>query len=166
MRQLLIMLLLWLPLSAQAAIDSFEFRDDEARERFQHLTAELRCPKCQNQNIADSNSPIAQDLRTEIHRMVQQGDSDQDIIDFMVARYGEFVLYRPRVTAQTLALWYGPFVLLAIGAVVVLVMTRRRKRAGSSDGAGNGPADVLDPSQGLSAAERHRLDELLKQDKK
>jgi len=166
MRPLLIMLLLWLPLSAQAAIDSFEFRDDEARQRFQHLTAELRCPKCQNQNIADSNSPIAQDLRTEIHRMVQQGDSDQDIIDFMVARYGEFVLYRPRVTAQTLVLWYGPFVLLAIGAVVVLVMTRRRKRAGSSDAAGSGSVDVLDPSQGLSAAERHRLDELLKQDKK
>jgi cytochrome c-type biogenesis protein CcmH len=166
MRQLLIMLVLWLPLSALAAIDSFEFRDDEARERFRHLIAELRCPKCQNQNIADSNSPIAQDLRTEIHRMVQQGDSDQAIIDFMVARYGEFVLYRPRVTAQTLVLWYGPFVLLAIGAVVVLVMTRRRKRAGSSGGSGNGPVDAADPSQGLSAAERHRLDELLKQDKK
>ncbi|UTW10010.1 cytochrome c-type biogenesis protein [Marinobacterium rhizophilum] len=162
MRQLLIALLLWLPLTTQAAIDSFEFRDEATRERFQSLTAELRCPKCQNQNIADSNSPIAEDLRTEIHRMLQQGDSDQDIVDFMVARYGEFVLYRPRLTPQTLVLWYGPFGLLAIGAVVILVMTRRRRRA-SNDGAA---ADVAEPAETLSAAERRRLEELLKQDDK
>jgi cytochrome c-type biogenesis protein CcmH len=162
MRHFLFALLLGLPLWAQAAIDSFEFRDEATRERFQSLTAELRCPKCQNQNIADSNSPIAEDLRTEIHRMLQQGDSDQDIVDFMVARYGEFVLYRPRVTAQTLVLWYGPFGLLAIGAVVILVMTRRRKKAGS---AGETP-DVVEHAEALSVAERRRLEELLKQDDK
>lgn len=166
MRHLLIALLLWLPLTAQAAIDSFEFSDEATRERFYSLTAELRCPKCQNQNIADSNSPIAQDLRTEIHRMLQQGDSDQDIVDFMVARYGEFVLYRPRVTAQTLVLWYGPFGLLAVGAVVVLVMTRRRKKAlrpGIPAGSESGQTEPVEP---LSDAERHRLDKLLKQDEK
>ncbi len=166
MRHLLIVLLLWLPLTAQAAIDSFEFRDEATRERFHSLSAELRCPKCQNQNIADSNSPIALDLRTELHRMLQQGDSDQEIVDFMVARYGEFVLYRPRVTAQTLVLWYGPFGLLAIGAVVVLVMTRRRKktpRPGVAAGPESGP---LEPAEPLSDAERQRLDKLLKQDEK
>ncbi len=162
MRHLLIALLLWLPLWAQAAIDSFEFRDEATRDRFHQLTAELRCPKCQNQNIADSNSPIAEDLRTEIHRMLQQGDSDQDIVDFMVARYGEFVLYRPRVTSQTLILWYGPFGLLAVGVVVILVMTRRRRKAGSPDAA----PDAIEPAETLSAAERRRLDELLKQDDK
>nr|WP_067287512.1 cytochrome c-type biogenesis protein [Marinobacterium profundum] len=166
MRHLLIMLLLWLPLTAQAAIDSFEFRDEATRERFYSLTAELRCPKCQNQNIADSNSPIAQDLRNEIHRMLQQGDSDQEIVDFMVARYGEFVLYRPRVTAQTLVLWYGPFGLLAIGVVVIVVMTRRRKKAprpGVPEVQETGPLEPVEP---LSDAERHRLDKLLKQDEK
>ncbi|ANG61775.1 signal transduction protein [Marinobacterium aestuarii] len=166
MRHLLIALLLWLPLTALAAIDSFEFSDEATRERFYSLTAELRCPKCQNQNIADSNSPIAQDLRNEIHRMLQQGDSDQDIVDFMVARYGEFVLYRPRVTAQTLVLWYGPFGLLAIGALVVLVMTRRRKKAPRPGVSASSEPGPLEPVEPLSDAERQRLDELLKQDEK
>lgn len=153
----LLLLALLMPMAAQAAIDSFEFRDEATRERFHSLTAELRCPKCQNQNIADSNSPIAEDLRREIHRMLQQGESDQAIIDFMVARYGEFVLYRPRLTSQTLVLWYGPFGLLAIGALVVVLLTRKRKQH-QPDGA--------DPAHQLSVAEKRRLDELLKQDDK
>ncbi len=156
-RRILFILALWLPLSAQAAIDAFEFRDDTTRERFAHLTAELRCPKCQNQNIADSNSPIASDLRHEIHRMLQDGASDEEIVDFMVARYGEFVLYRPRLDNQTLLLWYGPFGLLLIGAVVVLVLTRKRRRAVD---------DPTHPEHHLSEAEQRRLDQLLKQDEK
>ncbi|NVK42639.1 MAG: cytochrome c-type biogenesis protein CcmH [Oceanospirillaceae bacterium] len=155
--RLLLALALWLPLAAQAAIDAFEFKDEATRERFQHLTAELRCPKCQNQNIADSNSPIASDLRHEIHRMLQEGASDDDIVDFMVARYGDFVLYRPRLNNETLLLWYGPFGLLLIGAVVVLVLTRKRRRAVAAD---------EHPEHHLSAAEKRRLDELLKQDEK
>ncbi len=157
MRRLLILLLLFVPLSLQAAIDSFEFKDDATRERFYTLTAELRCPKCQNQNIADSNSPIAEDLRKEIHGMLQRGEPDQAIVDFMVARYGEFVLYRPRMTTQTLVLWYGPFGLLAIGAVVVVLLTRKRKPR---------TPDSAHPEHNLSVAEKHRLDELLKQDEK
>ena len=157
LRQGLVLLALLMPVAAQAAIDSFEFRDEATRERFHSLTAELRCPKCQNQNIADSNSPIAEDLRREIHRMLQQGESDQAIVDFMVARYGEFVLYRPRLTSQTLVLWYGPFGLLAIGALVVLLLTRKRKQR---------QADSTQPEHQLSVAEKRRLDELLKQDDK
>ncbi|MFC6669745.1 cytochrome c-type biogenesis protein [Marinobacterium aestuariivivens] len=158
MKRLLFLLALWLPLSAQAAIDTFEFRDEATRERFQRLTAELRCPKCQNNNIADSNSPIAEDLRVEIHRMLQAGESDEAIVDFMVARYGEFVLYRPRMTGHTMLLWYGPFGLLVIGAIVVLVLTRRRRDRGTG-------ADDH-PESGLSEAEKRRLDELLKQEEK
>lgn len=158
MKSVLLMLALWLPLAATAAIDTFEFRDEAMRERFQRLTAELRCPKCQNQNIADSNSPIAEDLRVEIHRMLQAGESDEAIVDFMVTRYGEFVLYRPRMTASTMLLWYGPFGLLAIGAIVVLVLTRKRRSAAGGAGAA--------PESGLSEAEKRRLDELLKQEEK
>lgn len=157
MKRLLLILACWLPLAVQAAIDTLEFKDEATRERFQRLTTELRCPKCQNQNIADSNSPIAEDLRHEIHRMLQDGASDEAIIDFMVARYGEFVLYRPRMSDETLLLWYGPFGLLLIGAVVVLVLTRKRRRDAS---------DEEHPEHSLSEAEQRRLDALLKQDEK
>ncbi len=113
--------------SVSAAIDTYEFKDDASRDRFQSLTQELRCPKCQNQNLADSGSPIALDLRREVYRMVDAGQSNDAIIDFMVARYGEFVLYRPRVSSTTNVLWYGPFAMLGVGAVVVLLLVRRRK---------------------------------------
>ena len=128
MRLAIIVFTLFLSMAANATIDTYEFKDDATRERFQQLTNELRCPKCQNQNLAGSNSPIASDLRREIYRMVEDGQSDEQIVDFMVARYGEFVLYRPRVTGNTWVLWYGPFVLLALGAVVLLLLTRKRKK--------------------------------------
>ena len=139
-------------LPVAAAIDTYEFKDEVTRTRFQALAAELRCPKCQNQNIADSNSPIAEDLRAELHRMLQGGASDTEIVDFMVTRYGEFVLYRPRVSEQTYLLWYGPAVLMIIGIVVVLLISRKRKT----------PADK--PNNQLSAREQQRLNDLLKQD--
>ena len=135
------------------AIDTYEFKDDLTRERFQALSAELRCPKCQNQNIADSNSPIAKDLRDELYRMLDSGASDSAIVDFMVDRYGEFVLYRPRVSGQTYLLWYAPAGLFIIGIVVVIALTRRKKAAGKSA-----------EKEGLSTQEQQRLDALLKQD--
>ena len=84
---------------AHAAIDTYEFANDAERDRFRELTKELRCPKCQNQDIADSNAPIATDLRREIYRMLGEGKDNQQILDFMVARYGDFVLYKPALTA-------------------------------------------------------------------
>ncbi|MBV1789372.1 cytochrome c-type biogenesis protein CcmH [Marinobacterium sp. D7] len=141
--------------TAQATIEAYEFDDKATEERFQQLTEELRCPKCQNNNIADSNSPIASDLRREVYRMLNQGASDDEVIDFMVTRYGEFVLYRPRVTEMTWILWYGPFVLLGIGALAVLLISRRRRQS-TAEG----------PKVGLDAAERERLNQLLEQDKK
>lgn len=128
MRSIIVVCMLFFSFAANATIDTYEFKDDANRERFQQLTNELRCPKCQNQNLAGSNSPIASDLRREIHRMVEEGKQDAEITDYMVTRYGEFVLYRPRMSASTWILWYGPFVLVAIGFAIVLLITRKRKR--------------------------------------
>lgn len=115
------------------------------------LTEELRCPKCQNQNIADSNAPIANDLRREIHRMLDEGQSDEQIVDFLVTRYGDFVMYRPPLTAKTLLLWFGPAALLLLALLVVLNIVRRRRQAASA------PTVTAE----LSDAERQRLSQLL-----
>ena len=87
---------------ARAAIDTYEFKGEVERERFRSLTEELRCPKCQNQNIADSNAPIATDLRREIYRMLDDGRSDKEIVDFLVMRYGDFVMYKPPLDSRCL----------------------------------------------------------------
>ncbi|MEG1039769.1 cytochrome c-type biogenesis protein [Pseudomonas sp. NUPR-001] len=133
----------------QAAIDTYQFADDAERERYHDLTKELRCPKCQNQDIADSNAPIAADLRREIFRMLGEGKSNQQIIDFMVDRYGDFVRYKPELTARTWLLWFGPGALL-VGGFGLLALIVRKRRAQAA--AGN--AD-------LSPEERERLAKLL-----
>jgi cytochrome c-type biogenesis protein CcmH len=97
-------------------------------ERFQKLAAELRCLVCQNQSLADSHADLAGDMRREIHAMMARGDTDQQIIDFLVERYGDFVRYRPPLKASTVMLWAGPFILLGAGAIMVMVMVRRRAR--------------------------------------
>ncbi|NQZ26400.1 MAG: cytochrome c-type biogenesis protein CcmH [Colwellia sp.] len=107
-------------------VDTYEFHDEVTKIRFQALTKELRCPKCQNQNLADSNSPIAADLRKELYELLQQGKADSEIVNFMVDRYGEFVLYRPRVSSLTYVLWFGPIVLILLGIIVVIVIVRRK----------------------------------------
>ncbi|WP_181296641.1 cytochrome c-type biogenesis protein [Pseudomonas sp. Q2-TVG4-2] len=152
MRQLIrgVLLALCLAGGAQAAIDAYEFKDEAERERYRTLVEELRCPKCQNQNIADSNAPIAMDLRREIYRMLGEGQSNEQIIDYLVARYGDFVRYKPPVNAKTLVLWYGPVALLVLGGGVLAVILMRRRR-GMADQASNT----------LSEAERARLATLL-----
>lgn len=130
MKRLLIACLLGLSLAgvAHAAIDTYEFKDEAERERFRTLTQELRCPKCQNQNIADSNAPIATDLRREIFRMLEEGQSNREIADFLVMRYGDFVLYKPPVDARTYLLWFGPAALLGGGLLLLGVLVVRRRR--------------------------------------
>jgi len=104
--------------------------DPVAEARLMHLSSELRCLVCQNQTIADSNAELAVDLRNEIREKIQTGMSDAEIKDFMVARYGDFVLYRPPVKNTTLVLWVGPFLLLAVGGgILVFNLRRRRKQA-------------------------------------
>lgn len=116
-------------LSALAApIDVYEFPTETDRDRYQKLVEELRCPKCQNQNLTDSNSQIAVDLRGEVARMVQEGKGDREIVDFMVARYGDFVLYRPPVQSNTYVLWLGPSVMFGLGVIVFLVIVLRRSK--------------------------------------
>ncbi len=107
-------------------VETFEFRDEVTKIRFQALSKELRCPKCQNQNLADSNSPIAADLRFELYDLLQQGKADSEIVNYMVARYGEFVLYRPRVSSLTYILWFGPALLILTGIIVVIIILRRK----------------------------------------
>lgn len=109
-----------------SVVEVKEFSSDELRDRFQVLVNELRCPKCQNQNLADSNSPISADLRTEIFRMLEEGKSDQEIIDFLVVRYGEFVMYRPPIKTTTLVLWLTPALLFVVGIFIVLFIRRRQ----------------------------------------
>jgi len=118
--------------------------DPGLERRVASLAHELRCLVCQNQTLADSNAPLAQDLRNQIREQLRAGKSERDVIDFMVARYGDFVLYRPPFKATTVALWTGPFVLLALGAW--LLVRRVRKRA---------------PPPELTEAERRRAAQLL-----
>ena len=94
----------------------------------QRLSEELRCLVCQNQTLADSHAELAQDLKQEIREMAAKGMSDQAIIDYLVARYGDFVRYRPPLKASTLLLWLGPFALMLIGAIGLVVMLRRREK--------------------------------------
>lgn len=127
-RRLLTLLLLALAGTA-LALDPFEFKDAEEEARFRALSHELRCVMCQNQSLADSNAQIAGDLRRQVLELIRQGKSDQEVKDFLVERYSEFVLYKPPVTPATWLLWFGPLVILLGGGVVVFFAIRRRARA-------------------------------------
>jgi len=136
-------------ISAMAAIDIHEFANDVERDRYQSFIDEMRCPKCQNQNLAGSDSPIAMDLRNQLYAMIKDGRSDKEIVDFMVERYGEFILYRPRLSPSTLILWALPVLLLALGGVVLLLIVRKRRMAS------------IDAATSLSSEEQQKLNDLL-----
>jgi cytochrome c-type biogenesis protein CcmH len=109
------------------AIDSEQAFDDPVlQDRYEKLVAEVRCVTCQNQNIKDSNAFIASDLRREIRRMIGEGKSNGEIKDFLVTRYGDFVLYRPRFEGKTLALWIAPFLLVLFGGFALVRVVRHR----------------------------------------
>ena len=133
--------------TAQASIREHEFETEAQRQLYQTLTQELRCPKCQNQNIADSNAPLSADMRDRTYTMIMEGKSREEIIDYMVARYGNFVHYRPPFNWYTSILWWGPLLIIAIGIGVAWVMSRKRKQR-------------LE----LSAEEQERLEQLRKPD--
>ena len=114
------------------------FRDQAEARRFHALTEELRCVKCQNQSLADSNAQIAHDLRHEVLDLMRQGRSDAEIERFLVARYGEFVLYKPRVESKTWLLWFGPALLLLAGGFVVARIVRRHGGGGQGVEADDG----------------------------
>ncbi len=108
--------------------------DAKVEERLKALGEELRCLVCQNQTIADSNAPLALDLRNQIRGQIAQGRSDAEIREYMVERYGDFVLYRPPLKASTVLLWAGPFGLLAVGIGIAVVTARRRRRVAPAKG--------------------------------
>ncbi len=122
---LLVSLVAWT--GAASAAEPLAFDSPEQQARFDRLAEELRCLVCQNQSLADSDAILAQDLRNEIFVMLQQGHSDAEIKNFMVERYGDFVLYRPPVRSDTLLLWFAPLLLLTAGAVVLAVTIARRR---------------------------------------
>ena len=135
------------------AVEPDEVLSDAALEaRARALSRELRCMVCQNQSIDDSEAPLARDLRILVRERLQAGDSDRQVIDFLVARYGEFVLLRPRFSWHTAVLWLGPAAMLLIGGCAVLVLVRRYR---------TNSAAAADGQQGLTAAERARLSDIL-----
>lgn len=119
MRFLLGVLMLMISGSALATIDVLQFKDEAQEQQFRQLTEELRCPKCQNNSIADSNSMIATDLRQKVYELMQEGKSKKEIVDYMVARYGNFVTYNPPLTPLTVLLWVLPVVAIGIGGWVI-----------------------------------------------
>jgi cytochrome c-type biogenesis protein CcmH len=110
------------------AIEPLPFQDQAQEARFQHLTRQLRCLVCQNENLADSNAELARDLRREVFKLMQQGQTDAQIKQYLVARYSNFVLYDPPLLPGTWLLWFGPGLILLAGAGVVLVAVRKRRR--------------------------------------
>ena len=141
---------------AARAVQPDEILSDPTLEaRARTLSRDLRCMVCQNQSIDDSDAPLARDLRILVRDRLTQGDSDSQVIDFLVARDGEFVLLKPRLSLHTALLWFGPPALLCGGALALFVIARRRNR--------RGPDEQVKPEGGdLTAAEQARLAELLK----
>ena len=130
----------------QAADVPFAFNTPEQEQRYKALAEELRCLVCQNQSLADSHAELAQDLRNEVYRMIVEGHSDQEIIDFLVTRYGDYVLFRPPLKTGTVLLWAGPFLMLIGALLIVFRFTQRNKRLTSLE---------------LSSDDQQKLDALL-----
>lgn len=140
-----------LSFSVFAAIDTYQFKDEAQEQQFRELTAQLRCPKCQNNSIADSNAMIASDMRQKVYELQQQGQTQKQIIDYMVARYGNFVTYEPPVTPGTVVLWLLP-ALFILGGIIFVV--RRARKGQQRD------------SQPLNDLEQQRLKQLLSEKNK
>ena len=142
---LLVFILSSLPIQARVAAYEFDTPDQEAA--YKEMVNELRCLVCQNQNIADSNAELAQDLKRKTYEMVMQGKAKNEIADFMVQRYGDFVLYRPPVSNTTLLLWSGPFIIFVIGIIVLIRVIKSKQR---------------DQSNQLTAEEKAKAEDMLK----
>ena len=139
---------LLLPNTTYSQVDTFEFDTEEQQNRFRTLSDELRCPMCQNSSLSGSTGGVAEDLRREVHRMIMEGMSDSEIIQFMFERYGDFILFRPRLTAGTVFLWFGPLLFLFIGGLFAFGIWRRARK-------------ITDSDTELDKAQQKRLQQLL-----
>ena len=115
------------PFAVEARIEAHDFENPQQEATYNKLVNELRCLVCQNQNLADSNAELAQDMRLKTYRMVVDGKNEKEIVDFMVSRYGDFVMYRPPLKSTTVFLWFGPLVLIFVAATIVIVFVRKQK---------------------------------------
>jgi len=149
MKRVFILILVLISLTAPAlAIEAKPVEDPQIEQRMQALTQQLRCLVCQNETLADSRADLAEDLRKEIREQMKAGKSDQEIIAFLTQRYGDFVLYKPPVKATTYLLWFGPFVLLLGGTLLLYRYLKHRRE--------------IIQDQPLTAAEHKRAEELLR----
>lgn len=132
MKKLMLIVLLALVMApavpALAAIDGLAFKDTAQEQRYRKLAAELRCLVCQNQSLADSNADLARDLRVELLRLINEGRSDREITEYLVARYGDFVRYKPPFKATTWLLWFGPLLILAIAGIALARVVREKQK--------------------------------------
>ncbi|PID51167.1 MAG: cytochrome C biogenesis protein [Pasteurellales bacterium] len=152
MKKIRYLFLFCFSLSTMAAIDALNFSSEQQEEDYHSLTQQLRCPQCQNNNIADSNATIAVDMRAKVFELLQEGKTKKDIIGYMVERYGNFVTYDPPMTTATAILWIAPVMLVLFG--LFFVITRRSKKEKIQKIAKN--------EENLTALEQQRLNALLK----
>lgn len=127
MKRFFLMLLLVCATPVLATIDVYQFDDPVQEERFRGLLDQLRCPKCQNQSLSESDADIAQDMRARIAEMIRDGRSDEEIVDYFVQRYGDFVNYDPPFRAETAVLWFGPVLVFLLGAIIIVTQVRRAR---------------------------------------
>lgn len=127
-------------------LEEYAFADPARGDEFRHLLGELRCLVCQNESLAGSQAGVAEDLRREVYKLMNEGKSRAEVVDYLVARYGDFVLYEPPIKPSTYLLWFGPFLFLGIGGALLLRTLQRKKS---------------EPEQELNADERARLQQLL-----
>ena len=137
-------------LNVNAAVEEKQFINKQQEQRYNYIIDELRCLVCQNQNISGSNASLAQDLRNQVHKMILAGETDEAIFDFMVTRYGDFVLYRPPFKATTFLLWVGPFIFFAVGLFILMRFISQRKKSVVTT---------------LSSSDKEKLNKLLRQEK-
>lgn len=149
-RGLVLLVVMLLAGLAQAAVEVREFDDPVLEKRYRDLTSSLRCPKCENQAIDESNAPVSIDMRDRVYQLLQEGRSDIEIRDHMAMRFGDYVLYNPRLEGRTWLLWGLPGALIVAGAILVLLVVRSRRQASARE---------------LSSDERARLDALIKHER-
>jgi cytochrome c-type biogenesis protein CcmH len=151
LNSILISIILFFTHSVIANDEPVQFSDKNQKQRYYALIDEIRCLVCQNQSLADSNADLAQDLRKEVYDMIISGKRDDQIIEFLVERYGDFVLYRPPLKQNTWLLWFGPFLLLIIAVIVALIIIRKQSKTNAI-------------RTDISKEEQQRLSEILNED--
>ncbi|HSW94155.1 MAG TPA: cytochrome c-type biogenesis protein [Gammaproteobacteria bacterium] len=128
MKKIILLWMIFIPLQLLAAEDVYRFNTPAEQERFATLTSELRCLVCQNQTLAESNASLAADLRQQVYAHIRQGQSDREIVNYLVARYGDFILYKPPFNPMTYGLWLAPILFLLMGIFYLLFYIRKRRK--------------------------------------